>query len=148
MCIFWAAELDACVGSYKTQLLAAVDNSAFCSFLPSILSPLVPCGILDAVCGCLAPSAVEGEYCPWDRELLQGQWLQHLSNEEGTGTCKGTHFSPVSTIPWLPKQPSKICLQEQVPHEKIWFFIQLHLRALHISSRYLSLGPAFPDKAE
>jgi hypothetical protein len=24
----------------------------------------------------------------------------------------------------------------------------LHLRALHISSRYLSLGPAFPDKAE
>ncbi|XP_073932546.1 F-actin-monooxygenase MICAL3 isoform X4 [Castor canadensis] len=38
-------------------------------------------------------SSEEGEYCPWDRELLQGQWLQHLSNEEGTGTCKvaGNH---------------------------------------------------------
>ncbi|KAM4819721.1 F-actin-monooxygenase MICAL3 isoform 1-T1 [Thomomys bottae] len=33
-------------------------------------------------------SSEEGEYCPWDRELLQGQWLQHLSEEEETGTCK------------------------------------------------------------
>ncbi|KAM5174286.1 F-actin-monooxygenase MICAL3 isoform 3-T3 [Callospermophilus lateralis] len=37
-------------------------------------------------------SSEEGEYCPWDRELLQGQWLQHLSKEEETGTCKaGNH---------------------------------------------------------
>ncbi|XP_008248361.1 F-actin-monooxygenase MICAL3 isoform X7 [Oryctolagus cuniculus] len=33
-------------------------------------------------------SSEEGEYCPWDRELLQGQWLQHLSKEEDTGTRK------------------------------------------------------------
>ncbi|XP_042801319.1 F-actin-monooxygenase MICAL3 isoform X3 [Panthera leo] len=33
-------------------------------------------------------SSEEGEYCPWDRELLQSQWLQHLSKEEDTGTCK------------------------------------------------------------
>ncbi|KAM6216539.1 F-actin-monooxygenase MICAL3 isoform 2-T2 [Rhynchocyon petersi] len=33
-------------------------------------------------------SSEEGEYCPWDRELLQGQWLQHLSKKEDTGTCK------------------------------------------------------------
>ncbi|XP_069862210.1 F-actin-monooxygenase MICAL3-like isoform X4 [Dipodomys merriami] len=37
-------------------------------------------------------SSEEGEYCPWDRELLQGQWLQHLSKEEAAGTCKaGNH---------------------------------------------------------
>ncbi|NWI65636.1 MICA3 monooxygenase, partial [Todus mexicanus] len=33
-------------------------------------------------------SAVEGEYCPWDKELQQGLWLQRLSNEEDMGTFK------------------------------------------------------------
>ncbi|XP_028736254.1 F-actin-monooxygenase MICAL3 isoform X1 [Peromyscus leucopus] len=33
-------------------------------------------------------SSEEGEYCPWDRELLQGQWLQHLSKEEEMGTSE------------------------------------------------------------
>ncbi|KAM9638586.1 F-actin-monooxygenase MICAL3 isoform 4-T5 [Morphnus guianensis] len=33
-------------------------------------------------------SSEEGEYCPWERELQQGLWLQHLSNEEDTGTFK------------------------------------------------------------
>ncbi|XP_047597574.1 F-actin-monooxygenase MICAL3 isoform X21 [Lutra lutra] len=33
-------------------------------------------------------SSEEGEYCPWDRELLQDQWLQQLSKEEATGTRK------------------------------------------------------------
>ncbi|NXJ83147.1 MICA3 monooxygenase, partial [Trogon melanurus] len=33
-------------------------------------------------------SSEEGEYCPWDRELQQGLWLQRLSNEEDTGTFK------------------------------------------------------------
>ncbi|XP_058415158.1 F-actin-monooxygenase MICAL3 isoform X11 [Diceros bicornis minor] len=33
-------------------------------------------------------SSEEGEYCPLDRELLQGQWLRHLSEEDDTGTCK------------------------------------------------------------
>ncbi|KYO36634.1 hypothetical protein Y1Q_0024320 [Alligator mississippiensis] len=33
-------------------------------------------------------SSEEGEYCPWERELQQGLWLQHLSNEEDMGTFK------------------------------------------------------------
>ncbi|XP_064892813.1 F-actin-monooxygenase MICAL3 isoform X15 [Columba livia] len=33
-------------------------------------------------------SSEEGEYCPWEKELQQGLWLQHLSNEEDTGTFK------------------------------------------------------------
>ncbi|CAH7186075.1 Mical3 [Phodopus roborovskii] len=33
-------------------------------------------------------SSEEGEYCPWDRELLQSQWLRHLSKEEEMGTCE------------------------------------------------------------
>ncbi|NWR64166.1 MICA3 monooxygenase, partial [Bucorvus abyssinicus] len=33
-------------------------------------------------------SSEEGEYCPWEKELQQGHWLQRLSNEEDTGTFK------------------------------------------------------------
>ncbi|XP_072217644.1 F-actin-monooxygenase MICAL3 isoform X2 [Excalfactoria chinensis] len=33
-------------------------------------------------------SSEEGEYCPWEKELQQGLWLQRLSNEEDTGTFK------------------------------------------------------------
>ncbi|NXN96608.1 MICA3 monooxygenase, partial [Rhinopomastus cyanomelas] len=33
-------------------------------------------------------SSEEGEYCPWDKELQQGHWLQWLSAEEDTGTLK------------------------------------------------------------
>ncbi|XP_060047358.1 F-actin-monooxygenase MICAL3 isoform X7 [Erinaceus europaeus] len=33
-------------------------------------------------------SSEEGEYCPWDRELRQGQWLQLLSRDVTLGTCK------------------------------------------------------------
>ncbi|NXD09936.1 MICA3 monooxygenase, partial [Nothocercus nigrocapillus] len=33
-------------------------------------------------------SSEEGEYCPWERELQQGLWLQRLSHEEDTGTFK------------------------------------------------------------
>ncbi|XP_065697048.2 F-actin-monooxygenase MICAL3 isoform X17 [Patagioenas fasciata] len=33
-------------------------------------------------------SSEEGEYCPWEKELQQGLWLQHLSDEEDTGTFK------------------------------------------------------------
>ncbi|XP_050181214.1 F-actin-monooxygenase MICAL3 isoform X15 [Myiozetetes cayanensis] len=35
-------------------------------------------------------SSEEGEYNPWERELQQGLWLQRLSDEEDSGTCKGT----------------------------------------------------------
>ncbi|XP_064011824.1 F-actin-monooxygenase MICAL3 isoform X15 [Pogoniulus pusillus] len=37
-------------------------------------------------------SSEEGEYCPWEKELQQGLWLQHLSNEEDTGTFKAGHL--------------------------------------------------------
>ncbi|XP_048157372.1 F-actin-monooxygenase MICAL3 isoform X2 [Corvus hawaiiensis] len=33
-------------------------------------------------------SSEEGEYNPWERELQQGLWLQHLSDEEDSGTQK------------------------------------------------------------
>ncbi|NWR84382.1 MICA3 monooxygenase, partial [Furnarius figulus] len=33
-------------------------------------------------------SSEEGEYNPWERELQQGLWLQRLSHEEDSGTCK------------------------------------------------------------
>ncbi|XP_027521486.1 F-actin-monooxygenase MICAL3 isoform X1 [Corapipo altera] len=33
-------------------------------------------------------SSEEGEYNPWERELQQGLWLQHLSDEEDSGTYK------------------------------------------------------------
>ncbi|NXG69842.1 MICA3 monooxygenase, partial [Baryphthengus martii] len=33
-------------------------------------------------------SSEEGEYCPWEKELQQGLWLQRLPNEEDTGTFK------------------------------------------------------------
>ncbi|NXC00665.1 MICA3 monooxygenase, partial [Orthonyx spaldingii] len=33
-------------------------------------------------------SSEEGEYNPWERELQQGLWLQHLSDEEDSGTHK------------------------------------------------------------
>ncbi|KAJ8382708.1 hypothetical protein SKAU_G00034860 [Synaphobranchus kaupii] len=35
-------------------------------------------------------SSDEGEYCPVERELQSGRWLQELSDEEGTGTDSGT----------------------------------------------------------
>ncbi|XP_053318439.1 F-actin-monooxygenase MICAL3 isoform X18 [Spea bombifrons] len=33
-------------------------------------------------------SSEEGEYCPWERELQQGMWLQRLSDEDTVGTFK------------------------------------------------------------
>ncbi|XP_077123216.1 F-actin-monooxygenase MICAL3 isoform X6 [Ranitomeya variabilis] len=34
------------------------------------------------------PSSEEGEYCPWERELQQGLWLQRISDEDAVGTFK------------------------------------------------------------
>ncbi|KAM4746751.1 F-actin-monooxygenase MICAL3 [Rhinophrynus dorsalis] len=33
-------------------------------------------------------SSEEGEYCPWERELQQGMWLQRISDEDTVGTFK------------------------------------------------------------
>uniref|UniRef100_A0A8K9XFD6 F-actin monooxygenase n=1 Tax=Oncorhynchus mykiss TaxID=8022 RepID=A0A8K9XFD6_ONCMY len=35
-------------------------------------------------------SSDEGEYCPWERELQSGVWLENLKDEENTGTFKGS----------------------------------------------------------
>lgn len=53
---------------------------------------------------------VEGEYWPRDRELLQGQLLGHLPEEEDMGTREGTsaHLHP---SPWQPSSRPR----EQVP---------------------------------
>lgn len=69
--------------------------------------------------GCMVPSAVEGEYCPWESELQQGLWLQRLSNEEDTGTFKGTRTP--SPLPF-PQRRGK-CLKEQVPHEEFVVYL-------------------------
>lgn len=74
---------------------------------PILIFPFIPTWILHAVCGCIAPPAVEGEYCPWVRELQQSRWLQLPTWKEDPGTCKGTHTSscPPSTLtPWQPPE--------------------------------------------
>nr|XP_015208646.1 PREDICTED: protein-methionine sulfoxide oxidase MICAL3 isoform X4 [Lepisosteus oculatus] len=37
-------------------------------------------------------SSEEGEYCPWDRELQLGLWLENLKDEEDTGTFKARNL--------------------------------------------------------
>lgn len=114
--IFGAADLDACVDKWQGTLACSGDNFALSSLssLHSLLY-LSPCGILGAVSGCLAPPAVEGEYCPWDRELLQGQWLQHLSKEEEMGTCEGTRFASCPSPPRIPSSHLKYASKSR-PH--------------------------------
>lgn len=70
-------------------------------------------------CGCVLPSAVEGEYNPWERELQQGLWLQRLSDEEDSGTHQGT-----PTPSPLPRpHRSGEGIKEQVPHEELLCFV-------------------------
>ncbi|XP_055789926.1 protein-methionine sulfoxide oxidase mical3a-like isoform X9 [Salvelinus fontinalis] len=37
-------------------------------------------------------SSDEGEYCPWERELQSGIWLENLKDEEDTGTFKARYL--------------------------------------------------------
>ncbi|XP_029614760.1 protein-methionine sulfoxide oxidase mical3a isoform X17 [Salmo trutta] len=37
-------------------------------------------------------SSDEGEYCPWERELQSGVWLENLKDEEDTGTFKARYL--------------------------------------------------------
>uniref|UniRef100_A0A8C8M828 F-actin monooxygenase n=1 Tax=Oncorhynchus tshawytscha TaxID=74940 RepID=A0A8C8M828_ONCTS len=37
-------------------------------------------------------SSDEGEYCPWERELQSGVWLENLKDEEDTGTFKDRYL--------------------------------------------------------
>ncbi|XP_072551005.1 protein-methionine sulfoxide oxidase mical3a isoform X3 [Salminus brasiliensis] len=37
-------------------------------------------------------SSDEGEYCPWERELQSGVWLENLTDEEDTGTFKARNL--------------------------------------------------------
>ncbi|XP_038010614.1 F-actin-monooxygenase MICAL3 isoform X25 [Motacilla alba alba] len=54
-------------------------------------------------------SSEEGEYNPWERELQQGLWLQRLSDEEDSGTHKGTR-----TLSPLPGEAGNLRLQQIV----------------------------------
>lgn len=119
-CLFGAAHQDACVDKWQDTLAGSCDNSALCSLSCLHSLHLSPCGILGAVCGCLAPPAVEGEYCPWDRELLQSQWLQHLSKEEEMGTYEGTRFAPCPSPPRLPSSHLK-CTSKSRSHTERLF---------------------------
>lgn len=41
--------------------------------------------------GVCLPLLAEGDYCPWDRELQSGLWLEkYLTDEEDVGTFKGS----------------------------------------------------------
>lgn len=41
--------------------------------------------------GLCLPLLAEGDYCPWDRELQSGLWLEkYLTDEEDVGTFKGS----------------------------------------------------------
>ena len=41
--------------------------------------------------GLCLPLLAEGDYCPWDRELQLGLWLEkYLTDEEDVGTFKGS----------------------------------------------------------
>lgn len=90
------------------------------SFLSFSFSIACVCTCVSGVIyGCVVPSAVEGEYCPWESELQQGLWLQRLSDEEDTGTFKGTRIP--SPLPF-PQRRGK-CFKEQVPHEEFVFYL-------------------------
>lgn len=141
--IFGAADLDACVNEWQDIFACSRDNFALSSFssLHSLLY-LSLCGILGAICGCLAPPAVEGEYCPWDRELLQGQWLQHLSKEEEMGTCEGTRFASWPYPPQLPRSHLKYASKSR-PHME-GLFCKAVSKALGIPG-HLSLSRPTPE---
>ncbi|KAM9245339.1 F-actin-monooxygenase MICAL3 isoform 1-T1 [Leptosomus discolor] len=59
-------------------------------------------------------SSEEGEYCPWERELQQGLWLQRLSNEEDTGTFKGTRIPSPLPFPRRSGESGNLRLQQIV----------------------------------
>lgn len=74
--------------SISRQSLSLILSSLFLSFPVSMAC--VCTRVSGVKCGCVPPSAVEGEYNPWERELQQGLWLQRLSDEEDSGTRQGT----------------------------------------------------------
>ncbi|XP_036813285.1 protein-methionine sulfoxide oxidase mical3a isoform X23 [Oncorhynchus mykiss] len=51
-------------------------------------------------------SSDEGEYCPWERELQSGVWLENLKDEENTGTFKARYL-PIQQVP-QPVDPTVI----------------------------------------
>lgn len=77
-------------------------------FFPPFPSPphhyFPPCVLCVCVCaymcvcmfcffllGLCLPLLAEGDYCPWDRELQSGLWLEkYLTDEEDIGTFKGS----------------------------------------------------------
>lgn len=73
----------------------------FPPFLPPPLHYVPPCPLCCTyVCICFfffflwglcLPLLAEGDYCPWDRELQSGLWLEkYLTDEEDVGTFKGS----------------------------------------------------------
>lgn len=94
---------------FQAISLSLILSSLFLSFPLSMAC--VCTRVAGVKCGCVLPSAVEGEYNPWERELQQGLWLQHLSDEEDSGTRKGTR-----TLSPLPGE----AIKEQVPHEEFF----------------------------
>lgn len=74
---------------------------------------LVLCVFACAGCLCL-PLLAAGDYCPWDRELRSGLWLEkYLTDEDDVGTFKGSGRSACWCVcsnferdlqSWLPRK--------------------------------------------
>lgn len=74
--------------------------SFFPSPSPHFLSPRVHCVCVHRYAffwgwgGFYLPLLAAGDYCPWDRELQSGLWLEkHLTDEDDVGTFKGSSRS-------------------------------------------------------
>ena len=81
------------------RLLLSSFSTPSSSLLPSMFNVFL------CVCVCLCvsvcfflwlgvclPLLAEGDYCPWDRELQSGLWLEkYLTDEEDVGTFKGSN---------------------------------------------------------
>lgn len=81
-----------------SQTLLSSSSSSFLLFHPLlfITSPFPLCCLCVCVCvflllGLRLPLLAEGDYCPWNRELQSGLWLEkYLTDEEDVGTFKGS----------------------------------------------------------
>lgn len=77
---------------------------------------LVVCVSAYAGCFCL-PLLAAGDYCPWDRELRSGLWLEkYLTDEDDVGTFKGSGRSACWCVcsnferdsqSWLPREKNQ-----------------------------------------
>lgn len=76
-------------------------------FPSSLLFHMSNVFVCECVCVCICvhvlgiflPLLAEGDYCPWDKELQSGLWLEkYLTDEEDIGTFKGSSRSACGCV--------------------------------------------------